>query len=175
MRAVAAAIGATAAVLAVSSILGVASAEGPTTTPQRTVSVQGVAIEPIAQGATAAIATGVYRQAMAAAVEDGHAKAEFLAAKSGATLGPVQSIAEGGGGISCQAGETRYVEYEGEQPDFGYGTISVGPAATSAPAVKGAPAPLPLKRHRRHRTPSAKVAAVSCALDTQVSLVYAIS
>src|SRR5271165_1631531 len=77
-------------------MLGVAAAEAPTTTSLRTVSVEGVASEPLAQGANAASATAVYRQAMAAAVADGQAKAEFLAQKVGATVGVAQSVAVAG-------------------------------------------------------------------------------
>ena len=68
-------------------MLGVASAEAPTTSPPPpTVSVQGVAIEPIEQSASSTTATTVYRQAMAAAITDGQAKAQFLASSAGATL-----------------------------------------------------------------------------------------
>ena len=66
--------------LIAAGMLGVASAEAPTTTsPPPTVSVQGVAIEPIEQSASSATATTVYRQGMAAAVTDGQSKAQFLA------------------------------------------------------------------------------------------------
>ena len=65
--------------LIAAGVLGVASAEGPTTaSPPPTVSVQGVAIEPIEQSASSATATTVYRQGMAAAVTDGQAKAHNM-------------------------------------------------------------------------------------------------
>ena len=70
--------------LIAAGMLGVASAEAPTTaSPPPTVSVQGVAIEPIEQSASSATATTVYRQGMAAAVTDGQTKAQFLASQPG--------------------------------------------------------------------------------------------
>ncbi len=136
--------------------------------PLRTVSVEGVATEPVGASASAEAATAVYRQAMAAAIADGQAKAQFLAEKAGATLGPVQSVGEGGGYIGCPAG----VEYEGGQPDFG---SNRGPvfAATAAPAA-GRATPTVHKAHvKRPKRHSAKKSAVeSCTLSTQVALVY---
>jgi hypothetical protein len=141
------------------------------TVPPRTVSVKGVATEPIAANASAAIATSVYRQGMADAIGDGQTKAQFLATKAGATLGSVQSIAEDGGYIDCSGD----LEYQGEQPDFGSG-VSVGnivESAPVAPAVHTDKHAKPRKPAKRH---SAKKAAVaSCTLSTQVSLVYALS
>jgi hypothetical protein len=162
-------------------VLGVAGAETTTTTtpaavsaPLRTVSVQGVASAPVAPEANAATATAVYRQAMASAVTDGQSKAQFLAEKAGATLGAVQSIAEGGGGIECPGEE----EYVGEQPDFGYasggGEVFAG---TSAPALArprtpGSRKPA-AKPHKKKRKRSAKAAvAATCTLSTQVALSY---
>jgi hypothetical protein len=139
MRSAIAATLAVAAGLVLASMLGVASAEAPTTTtatPLRTVSVDGVAMVPVAQGANRAVATAVYREGMAGAISDGQGKAEFLASKAGATLGAVQSIVEGGGSIQCTTGgESGYVEYEGEQPDFGSPSVSVTP--NLAPRVAG--------------------------------------
>ncbi len=163
--------------LVAANMLGVASAEAPTAattgTPVRSVSVEGVATVPIAQGANLAQATSVYRQGMAAAVADGQSKAEFLASKAGATLGSVQSISEGGGSIGCSgAEESGYVEYQGEQPDFGYAP-SVSPGLAAAPAVSK-----PAKKHPKKKlgSPTAKkAAATGCTLMAQVSLVYAIS
>ena len=109
--------------LIAAGMLGVASAEAPTTaSPPPTVSVQGVAIEPIEQSASSTTATTVYRQGMAAAVTDGQAKAQFLASSAGVTLGAVQSIVENGGYIGCTGNE---VEYSGEQPDFGSPGVGV--------------------------------------------------
>jgi hypothetical protein len=139
------------------------------TAPPRTVSVQGVANEPVASTASAEAATTVYRQAMAAAIVDGQAKAQFLAEKTGATLGQVQSIGEGGGYISCPEG----VEYQGGQPDFGSGS-SAGPVfagAVRAPVAAHGRAPTVHKaKHRRHA--AKKSAAEACTLSTQVALVY---
>ncbi len=175
------AIGATIAVLAVlavANMLGVAAAEAPTTTtatPVRTISVEGVATVPIAQGANRATATSVYREGMAAALADGQSKAEFLASKAGVTLSSVQSIAEGGGSISCSGGEeSEYIEYQGEQPDFGSTNASVSPIeAAAAPAVSNVRKPA-VKR-RKKRPVAKKASATACTLSTQVSLAYAIA
>ncbi len=167
--------------LIAAGMLGVAAAEAPTTSsPPPTVSVQGVAIEPIEQSASSTTATTVYRQAMAAAVTDGQAKAQFLASSAGATLGVVQSIVENGGYIGCTGEE---IEYSGEQPDFGSpgsagGEVGVprvagaaAPVTTSKPAVKHAK-----KKKRKKQAPVAKRASVAgCTLTAQVSLTYAIS
>jgi hypothetical protein len=166
---------AVAAGLVAANMIGVAAAEAPTTTPVRTVSVAGVATVPIAQGASAAAATAVYRQGMALAVADGQSKAEFLVGKLGGTLGSVQSIAEGGGSISCTGGEeSGYVEYQGEQPDFGSPTSSVEPLrAEAAPsAAVGKPA---VKHHKKKHHAAKKASATACTLSTQVSLVFAIA
>ena len=173
---IAAVAGAAVALVAAASVLGVAAAEGPTAAAPRTVSVEGVAIEPLAQGASGTAATAVYRQAMAAAIGDGQAKAAFLAERAGATLGTVQDVAEGGGGISCTGGaEAEEDEYEGEQPDFGYASVPTEvPAVASAPATTSAPAITPKHRKRHKSTAKAKAAAVSCRLATQVALVYAL-
>jgi hypothetical protein len=140
-----------------------------TTVPPRTVSVQGVANEPLDPAASAATATATYRQAMAAAIGDGQAKAQFLAEKAGATLGAVQDIGEGGGYIQCPEGE----EYQGGQPDFGYGSAVIA-GAESVPARSPAARPLhkaPAKpRHKQHS--AKKAAAESCTLSTQIALVY---
>lgn len=176
--------------LVVAGLLGVASAEAPTTTtPPPTVSVQGVATEPIEQSASSATATAVYRQGMADSITDGQAKAQFLASKAGVTLGSVQSIVEGGGYIGCTGGEeSSNDEYLGAQPDFG------SPGATGSTPVFNAPRALnkatpgvrkPATRHgkKKPKKPSAKQAsatttnattasATTCTLSTQVSLVY---
>jgi hypothetical protein len=179
MRSLIAAILAVAAGLLIASTLGVAAAEAPTiTAPIRTVSVQGVANVAVAQGASAAVATAAYRQAMADAVLDGQSKAEFLAGKVGATVGSVQSVVEGGGSISCtnSAEESGYAEYEGEQPDFGSGSGSVSPVesakSVAPPRATVAPKPKKKKKKTKRPTPTAKKATVtSCALYTQVALV----
>jgi hypothetical protein len=166
------------------NMMGVASAEAPTTTttaPVPTVSVDGVATVPVAQGANRAIATTAYREGMATAVTDGQSKAEFLASKAGATLGAVQSIVEGGGSIDCTTGgEAGYVEYEGEQPDFGSPSVSVSPdvaqrveGSAVAPTVHK---PAVKRKKKKKKKPSAKAAsATSCTLSTDVTLVYAVS
>jgi hypothetical protein len=176
MKVVIAASFATAAALAAVSVLGVASAEAPTTTPpQRTVSVQGVATEAIDQHASASTATTVYHQGMVDAVADGLSKAQLLAGKVGATLGPVQSVVEGGGYISCVGvGESASAEYEGAQPDFGSPGIAISatPRAGSAKPLASTHRPT-AKRRSSHKAPAAHAAnAGTCTLSTQVSLVY---
>ena len=166
--------------LAVANMLGVAAAEAPTTsptTPVRMISVEGVATVPVTQGANRATATAAYREAMAAALADGQSKAEFLASKAGVTLSLVQNIAEGGGSINCTGGEeSEYVEYQGEQPDFGSTDQSVSPIeAAAAPSVAKAKVGKPAHK-RRKKHPTAKKANVAgCTLSTQVSLAYAIT
>ena len=189
MRIAITAVVAAALALLTVSMLGVASAEAPaptTTTvaapvpaspPVRTVSVEGVATAPLAQGSNASSATASYRQAMAAAVSDGQSKAEFLAGKVGATLGLVQSVSEDGGSIECRGEESRYSEYEGEQPDFGSSSTAVGPLRAAAAAPPAAPSSHKVtSKRRKARHPSAKTAAAStCTLSAQVSLVYALA
>ncbi len=158
-------------------VLGVATAETPTVPPPRTVSVQGVATEPIEQSASAASATVVYRQGMADAVSDGQTKAQFLAGKVGATLGPAQSVIEGGGYIEC-AGEE---EYLGEQPDFGSPEVSIATNGVSTRTATPGFAPTagkPTTKHKKKhgKSPAAKKASTAgCTLSTQVSLLYTLS
>jgi hypothetical protein len=190
MRIVVTATVVVAASLILVGVLGVAGAETTTTTsttttpttatttspPLRTVSVQGVAIEPIEQSASAAAATGVYRQAMASAVSDGQVKAQFLAGQAGATLGQVQSMAEGGGYIQCAGNEEGYL---GEQPDFGsagnYANPEVAPRALAKAPVAPRPAVKSRKPKRKKKSVAKKASAATCTLSTQVSLVYALS
>jgi hypothetical protein len=174
------------AALVIANMIGTAVAEAPTTTTLRTVSVEGIGSQPIAQNADAATATGVYRQAMAAAVADGQAKAEFLTGRVGATLGAAQTITEDGGGIECNSGageEEGWEPYQGEQPDFGSarnaGQVlsSSTPTPAAASPSKGSSTPVvkrtSSKRHRKHRRPVAKKAtAAGCKLTAQVSLAY---
>ncbi len=162
-------------------LLGVASAEAPTTTaPPPTVTVQGVATEPIEQTASAATATAVYRQGMADAISDGQAKAQFLASKAGVTVGSVQSIVEDGGYIECTGGEG-YEGYSGEQPDFGSSSRGVVAAPEVSPrAVAKTPTSKTrkpaVKRGKKRKSPTAKRAsAAGCKLSAQVSLVYTLS
>jgi hypothetical protein len=174
-----AAIAAVAAALIAVNMLGVASAEAPTGTPVRSVSVGGIAVVPIAQNATAAAASAVYRQGMAGAIADGQSKAEFLTAKAGAALGSVQSITEGGGYIGCTGGdESGYAEYQGEQPDFGSPAVSIGSTRVNSGAAAPGATPLhrPARKHRKRSAPTAKRAAgASCTLTAQVTLVYSIT
>jgi hypothetical protein len=176
MRVVVVAVAIAAVGLLAAGILGVAGgAETPApapAAPQRTVSVQGVAGIPVASAAGPEAANAAYRQAMAAAIADGQSKAQFLAEKSGATLGAVQNVAEGGGYIECP-GE---IEYQGVQPDFGEGAsvISARGVAVATPravlrgrAVSGRPHKPRAKRHRAR-----KATVQTCTISTQVALVY---
>jgi len=171
------------AALVIANMIGTAVAEAPTTTTLRTVSVEGIGSQPIAQNADAATATGVYRQAMAAAVTDGQAKAEFLTGRVGATLGAAQTITEDGGEIECSSGgEEGWESYKGEQPDFGSArnagqvlSSTASPNAASSPSREssGAVKRTSAKRHRKHKRPVAKKAtAPGCKLTAQVSLAY---
>jgi hypothetical protein len=168
--------GIAAAVLLAGGVL-VLAAEAETTTsstpqtsaPLRTVSVEGVASEPVSSTANAEAATAAYRQTMAAAITDGQAKAQFLAEKAGATLGQVQSISESGGYINCP----NNVEYEGAQPDFGSNRGTV--FATNAPAASGSTAPVAVHKttkHHRRRHGAKKSAVESCTLSAEVALTY---
>jgi Protein of unknown function (DUF541) len=168
------------AALVVANMIGVAVAEAPTTTTLRTVSVEGIGTQPIAQNADAASATGVYRQAMAAAVTDGQSKAEFLTGKVGATLGAPQTVAEDGGGIECSSGgEEGWEPYQGEQPDFGSArnagqvlSSSAAPPAAAAPSSGAVKRTSTKRRHKRKRPVAKKATAPGCKLTAQVSLVY---
>jgi Protein of unknown function (DUF541) len=166
--------GGAAAALAAGGILGVAGAESTGSSSNvRTISVGGVAQVPIPQGASAATANAVYRQALAAAIADGLNKAEFLASHTSATVGPAHSVNEGGGYIDCTGGGESYVAYEGEQPDFPNSPVGPVPLAAGAAPAVGAPVPgrrLARSRHRRaHRA-----AAGACTLHASVSLTYEI-
>jgi len=167
------------ALLVAAGMLGVASAEAPTsgTAATRLVSVEGAGSAQVAQGASAQAADAAYRQAMAAAVTDAQGKAEFLAGKAGATAGAVQDIAEQGGSVQCHDAESRYVEYEGAQPDFGYASRGVGvfasaPSAAAPPGTNSAPKPKKARKRKKH--PAKAAVAVSCAVEAQVSLSYAL-
>lgn len=165
-----------AALLLAASTLGVAAAEAPTGTSAATptVSVEGVSSVAIAQEANAAAANAAYRQAMAAAVADGHGKAEFLAGQAGATLAAVQSIAEEGGSVECHAADASYVEYLGEQPDFGYTTRSEVVAPEAASTAAPGTTKKPVRKKRKKRKAKAATAA-GCTVSAQVALAYALS
>jgi hypothetical protein len=163
--------------LVAASMIGVASAEAPTTTPARTVAVQGVAVVPLAQGSSASAATAVYRQAMSAAVADGQSKAEFLTGRVSATMGPVQSVVEDGGSIECSSTDgTEYEPYTGEQPDFGHASGAIlGRAAPAAAPESALARPKPATKNRHHKNRKGKAATVGgCKLSAEVSLAYAI-
>ena len=164
-------------------IIGVAAAEAPTATPVRAISVEGVASAPIEQNASLAQADAAYRQAMGAALADGKGKAEFLASSAGATLGAVQTIVEDGGYVQCTSGAvssegetTGFVQYEGEQPDFGNGQSARGVVPLAAASR---PAPVPtVKKHKKKKKKHASgkaAAAGSCKVYATVGLGYLLS
>jgi hypothetical protein len=169
------AILAAATALVAASMLGVASAEAPTSgTPTRSVGVEGIGSAGIPQEADAAAANNAYRQAMAAALSDGQDKASFLAAKAGATLGSVLTVTEDGGYVNCTGPESSYVEYQGAQPDIGYARNQVAPAA-AAPSVRSAPGvPRKSSSHKHKKKRAKKAAAASCTVSAQLSLSYQI-
>ena len=122
----------------------VASAEGPAgSASPRSISVEGTASVPIAAHDSAGAATTVYREAMAKAIADGQAKAAYLAEKSGTTIGVATTTIEAGGYIECAGTVNEYAEYEGEQPDFGYGTLPPAGSATGTAAPLSAVARRP--------------------------------
>ena len=177
-QAVVIAVLAAAAALFAASALGTAAAEAPTgAAVARTISVDGVAVAPIPARANAAAANTVYREAMAKAVLDGQGKATFLAERTGATVGAVDSVIEQGGYIECSDGTDEYAAYEGEQPDFGTApSPNVTATPLSAAAAPGRPSSTVSHRPKvKHRRPTAKKASLpSCNLTAEVALVYAI-
>jgi len=165
---------AAAAALVAASMLGVASAEAPTSgTPTRSVGVEGIGSAGIPQQADAASANNAYRQAMAAALADGQDKASFLAAKAGATLGSVLTVAEDGGYVNCTGPESSYAEYQGAQPDIGYARNQAAPA-TAGPVRSGAVGSHKSTSHKHKTKRAKKAAAASCTVSAQLSLSYQI-
>ena len=174
-----------AVLLVVGYLVGASAAYGaeaptPAPAPSPTVSVVGVATVPISQVASQAEANAVYRQGLTAAIGDGHEKAEFLAAQTGAKAGTIQQIVERGGSIECIAhtGEnplTEYESYKGAQPDFG-SVESAGTrpyaAAQAAPATAVSRPTIHARKKKKHKAKAKKAAAVSCTLSTQVTLSY---
>jgi hypothetical protein len=168
------------AVLFVVGCLGGTTEAYAAEVPPPAVSVEGVANVAISQTASQAEADAAYRQGLAAAIGDGHEKAEFLATETGAKVGSIQQIVERGGSIECllpaEVGTvTQYEEYKGAQPDFG----SVEPAGSrllAAPVQARSSTGstrTPKPRKKKHKAKAKKAAvAVSCTLSTQVMLSY---
>lgn len=168
------------------SMLGVASAEAPTSgsAATRVVDVEGFGTASIAKEADQAAADAAYRGAMAAAVADGREKAELLASKASSGAGPVQEIVEQGGSVQCwlfEPAEGEYedhaVPYEGAQPDFGSAPVTGADerAVLSAPAAK---APVPKraraksKKHKAKAPRATAAAAPTCTVSAGVYLRY---
>ncbi len=176
MRHALTAILAAAATLIAVGMLGVASAEAPTTTPLQTVGVEGVGKAPITQEANGEAAKAAYRQAMAAAILDGQEKAQFLASHVGGTLGAVQSVVEENGYVECEGGEGRYEQYLGVQPDFGSGRGAPGTAVEAAPEeAKSTPsvrAPTAGKKSKKKKKKAKKATAANCTVTAGVALNY---
>ncbi len=177
-------------VAVVAAALGIASAEGPAgSSSARVVDVEGVGVVPIPAKATAAQATAVYREGQAKALSDGQAKAQFIAEHEGVALGVPITTVEDGGSIECSGwvegeGYSRYVPYEGEQPDFGVARLAgsgsgSGPAnvmGTAAPAAPSAQrvAHRPKGKKKRHTASKASASAPGCNLTAEITLAYAL-
>ena len=175
------------AVVAAAVVLGVASAEGPAgSSASRSVDVEGVGVVPIPSNATAAQATAVYREGQAKALADGQTKAQFIAEKEGVALGVPVTTVEDGGSIECSGwvegeGYSRYVPYEGEQPDFGVARLASSGSGAAPPAVMGAAsqgapsvAHRPKGKHRRHTAKKAATSTPGCNLTAELTLAYAL-
>jgi hypothetical protein len=174
---------------AVAGTLGIAAGEGPAgSNASRVVDVEGVGVVPIPAKATAAQATAVYREGQAKALSDGQSKAQFIAEKEGVALGVPVTTVEDGGSIECSGwvegeGYSRYVPYEGEQPDFGVARLATS-GSGSGPSVMGTAAPAspssqraahrPKGRHRRHTATKASASAPGCNLTAEITLAYAL-
>jgi hypothetical protein len=114
---------------------------------------------------------------MAAAIGDGHEKAEYLAKQVGASLGAVQSVAEDSGSIECKGGGEGYESYDGQQPDFPRSERPLVYAGAQALPRRALSAPPVKRKHKRskHKRPTAKTASLSCTVSAQVSLSYSLS
>ena len=166
------------AILFAMSALGVAAAEAPTgVSVARTISVQGVAVVPIGSHDSAAAANAVYREGMAKAVADAQSKGAFLAERTAATLGAVDSVIEDGGYIECADADTEYASYEGEQPDFGSapgGVVQAAPTASAPSSAVARPKVSHRPKVKHHHVTAKKASSLSCNLTAQVSVVYSI-
>ena len=166
-----------AAALIAAGLLGVASAEAPTTTPVRTVGVEGTGNAPIAREANATAANAAYRQAMAAAISDGLEKAQFLATRVGGTLGAVQSVVEENGVRQLRRGRQRI-----QLPTWAWNrTSGVGrppsgrfeQAAPSASSRSRGSSPTTAHKSKPKKKKKAKKAsAVSCTVSASVAVNY---
>ena len=165
-----------AAALIAAGLLGVASAEAPTTTPVRTVGVEGTGNAPIAREANATAANAAYRQATAAAVSDGLEKAQFLATRVGGTLGAVQSVVEENGYVSCEGEGNEYNSYLGVEPDFGSGQAPAGRFEEAAPSAssrsRGSSPTTAHKSKPKKKKKAKKASAVSCTVSASVAINY---
>lgn len=167
-----------AAMLFVAVCLGGAPEALAAEAPPAAVSVEGVATVPIPQTADQAEANAAYRQGLAAAIADGHEKAEFLAISTGAKVGAIQQIIERGGSIECLLPAavgplTEYQEYQGAEPDFGSvessgSRFAVAPESASSTAPHGKAKP----KHKKHKAKAKKAVAIRCTLSAEVGLSY---
>lgn len=166
------------AVLFVAGCLGAAPEALAAEAPPPAVSVEGVANVAISQTADQAEANAAYRQGLAAAIGDGHEKAEFLAASTGAKVGSIQQILERGGSIECgsptaEGPLTEYQEYKGAEPDFGSvesagSRFAVAPETASSTTPRGTSKP----KRKKHKAKAKKASAVRCTLSAEVGLSY---
>ena len=169
------------AVLFLVGCLGGATEAYGAEVPPPTISVEGVSNVAISQTANQAEANTAYRRGLTAAISDGHEKAEFLAAGTGATVGAIQQVIERGGYIECaQPAEegplTEYQQYKGAEPDFGSVESSgsrFAVAPESAAGTRSTKTTKPKTKKKKHKAKAKKAAvAVSCTVSTQLVLSY---
>jgi hypothetical protein len=175
------------AALVAAGALGVAAGEGPAGSgASRNLDVEGVGVVPIGAKATAAQATAAYREGQAKALADAQSKAQFIAEKEGVALGVPVLTVEDGGQIECSGwvegeGYSRYVPYEGEEPDFGFARVtSSGSGPFSAGVVgavskgAGSVSHRPKGKRKRHHANTAAASTPSCNLTAELTLDYAL-
>lgn len=140
---------AAAAAIAVAGVVGVASADGPATPANRTVTVTGDANLSVSCGKDRSDVDAVYREALGQALAEAQGKAGFIAGTVGATLGVAQTVNE-----NSSAGDPCATPVVSADPAAGVddSMVTDAPAATggvsassggsgiSAPSI-GAPAP----------------------------------
>lgn len=141
---------AAAAAIAVAGVVGVASADGPGTPANRTITVTGDANLGVSCGKDRGDVDAVYREALAQALAEAQGKAGFIAGKVGATLGVAQTVNENSSAGDPCATPVVYADPAAGVDDT---TVTDGPAATggvspssgggggSAPFTGDAPVP----------------------------------
>jgi uncharacterized protein YggE len=146
VRAAAALVVAVAAIAVVGVVrdAGAQSTPTPAAAAPRLITVNGSSERPLMSDASDAARKVAYRDALAAALDDAKDNAQFVADRTGTTLGPIQSVIEQSAGAgSC-------------------GVYAFDKGSASAPSVAPA-APRPTKPARHRRTKPRKPAAASVA------------